>query len=259
MRAQLGLGPGRTPDRFAEDSREQREAVLAVAPPVVSFAFDLLDAETVARFKHAGSRVIGTATSVAEAKAWEDAGADVVCAQGFEAGGHRGTFIGDMEQSAIGLMALVPQVAAAVKVPVLAAGGIMDGRGIAASLLLGAHGAQLGTAFLCCPESGIHAAWKQAVLSARDDSTRLTRVFSGRHARGIVNEFMERMRPFESEEPAYPVQNALTLELRLTAATLNRPELMALFAGQGAAMSRPMPAAALVQTLADELYAILPR
>jgi nitronate monooxygenase len=259
IRASLGLGPGTTPAAFSEDPREQLAAVLELAPPVVSFAFDVLDAATVSRFKRAGSLVVGTATSVAEAKAWASVRADAICAQGAEAGGHRGTFLGDADRSAIGIMALVPQVVSAVKMPVLAAGGIMSGRGIAAALVLGAQAAQLGTAFLCCPESGIHPAWKQAVLTARDDSTRLTRVFSGRPARGIVNAFMEEMRAFEESVPAYPVQNALTGEIRRAAAKQNRPELMSLFAGQGAAMSRPMPAADLVRTLADELYAVLPR
>lgn len=257
FRESLGLGPARPLAKFAEDGREQRAAVLEAAPPVVSFAFNVLDAATVAQFKRVGSLVIGTATTVAEARAWEQAGADFVCAQGAEAGGHRGTFIGDFEQGAIGTMALVPQVAAAVKIPVIAAGGIMDGRGIAASLILGADAAQLGTAFLCCPESGIHPVWKQAVSEAHDNSTRLTRAFSGRYARGIVNEFMDRMRPFEGDLPEYPVQNALTAEMRRVAATQNRPELMSLFAGQGAGMSRVMPAAALVQTLVAEIAAAL--
>lgn len=258
FRASLGLGPASTPQEFCENSREQVAALLELAPPVVSFTFGVLDGETVSRFKRAGCLVIGTATTVAEAQAWESAGADFVCAQGAEAGAHRGTFLGDFEQSCIGLMALIPQVAAAVKRPVIAAGGIMDGRGIAASFILGAQAAQLGTAFLSCPESGIHRAWKQALLDARDDSTRLTRAFSGKYARGIVNEFMERMRPFEKDVPSYPVQNALTGELRQAAAKLNRPEFMSLWAGQGASMSRPMPAAQLVKTLADELHAMLP-
>lgn len=259
IRASLGLGSGTTPAAFAEDPRAQLAAVLELAPPVVSFAFDVLDAATVSRFKRAGSVVVGTATSVAEARAWERAGADAICAQGVEAGGHRGTFLGDADRSAIGIMALVPQLVSAVKVPVVAAGGIMSGQGIAAALVLGAQAAQLGTAFLCCPESGIPDVWKRAVLEARDDSTRLTRVFSGRPARSIVNAFMEQMRPFEDDVPAYPVQNALTGEIRRAAAKQNRPELMSLFAGQGVAMSRPMPAADLVRTLAGELYAILPR
>jgi len=246
------------PARFCEDPREQFAALLQLAPPVVSFTFGLLDAHTVTQFKRAGSLVIGTATTVAEALAWEAVGADFICAQGAEAGAHRGTFLGGFEESCIGLIALIPQVAAAVKRPVIAAGGIMDGRGIAAALILGAQAAQLGTAFLGCPESGIPAVWKQKLREARDDSTRLTRTFSGRHARGIVNEFMERMRAFEGDVPAYPIQNALTGEIRQVAAKLERPEFMSLWAGQGVAMSRPLPAGELVRTLVEELQAILP-
>lgn len=257
-RSALGLGPPTTPSRWCEDARAQIAALLELAPPVVSFTFGLLDAHTVARFKQAGCLVIGTATTVAEAKAWEAAGADFICAQGAEAGAHRGTFLGDLEQSCIGLMALIPQVSRAVQVPVIAAGGIMDGRGIAAALILGAQAAQLGTAFLCCPESGIHPSWKRRIQQARDDSTRLTRVFSGKHARGIVNEFMEQLRPFEKEIPAYPIQNALTGEIRQAAAKQDRMEFMSLWAGQGAPMARPLPAGQLVKTLAAELHSVLP-
>lgn len=255
LRAELGLPPGTTPARFCEDPQAQFEAVLELAPPVVSFTFGIVDAATVERFRRAGSKVVGTATTVAEALAWEAAGADCVCAQGYEAGGHRGTFLGDMEQSGIGLMALLPQIARAVRIPVIAAGGIMDGRGIAASLLLGAQAAQLGTAFLCCPESGIPEVWKAAVRGARDDATRLTRAFSGRHARGVVNAFMERLRGAEGELPPYPVQNALTGELRQTAARQGKADYMSLWAGQGAGMARTLPAAELVRALAAELAA----
>jgi nitronate monooxygenase len=255
FRESLGLGPASQPQKFSENFREQLAALLEAAPPVVSFTFGILDADTIAQFHAKGCKVIGTATTVAEAKAWEQAGADFVCIQGAEAGGHRATFLGDVEQSSIGLMTLIPQVAAAVKLPIIAAGGIMDGRGIAAALLLGAQAAQLGTAFLVCPESGIAPAWRAQLASARDDSTRLTRSFSGRYARGIVNFFMEQMRPFENAVPDYPIQNALTAEIRKTATTLERPEFMSLWAGQGAAMTRPMPAAQLMTTLAAELQA----
>ena len=200
--------------------------MLEAKPPVVSFAFDLLDREIIARLKRAGSIVISTATTAAEARACEAAGVDFVCAQGFEAGGHRGTFLGDFENSAIGSMALVPRMADAVNIPVIAAGGIMDGRGIAAAFALGAEAVQLGTAFLTCAESGIHPEYKQRLLSASDASTRLTRTFSGRYARGIVNEFMERMRPYEKDVPAYPVQNALTADLRQAAIKQNRMDVL---------------------------------
>lgn len=256
LRAELGLPPGSTPARFCEDPQAQLDATLELAPPLVSFTFGILDAATVARFHRAGSKVIGTATTVAEALAWEAAGADYVCAQGIEAGGHRGTFLGDMEQSGIGLMALLPQIARAVRIPVIAAGGIMDGRAIAASLLLGAQAAQLGTAFLCCPESGIPELWKDAVRTARDDGTRLTRAFSGRHARGVVNTYMEKLRGVEGELPPYPVQNALTGELRQAAARQGKADYMSLWAGQGAGMARTLPAAELVRVLAAELAAV---
>ncbi|WP_241170930.1 NAD(P)H-dependent flavin oxidoreductase, partial [Serratia marcescens] len=201
-------------------------------------------------------RVIGTATTVAEARAWEEAGADFVCVSGSEAGGHRPTFLGDIEQSCVGLMALLPQVVAAVKIPVIAAGGIMNGRGIAAARLLGAQAAQLGTAFLCSPESGIAEAWRAALRNAGDDSTRLTRAFSGRPARGIVNDFMCQMRAEEAQILPYPVQNALTGDIRQAAAKAGRGEFMSLWAGQGVGLARPMPAAELVATLAAELEAL---
>jgi nitronate monooxygenase len=259
FREALGLSlTSPLPSHFHENFRDQVDALVALAPPVVSFAFGIPDAETLSRFKQAGSRIIGTATTVAEARAWEEAGADFICAQGAEAGGHRGTFRGGFEEATIGLFALIPQMVAAVQCPVIAAGGIMDGRGIAAALVLGAQAAQLGTAFLTCPECGIPAAWKQQLYAAHDDSTRLTRTFSGRPARGLVNEFMERMRPFEAEVPAYPIQNALTTEIRRAAAQQSRPEFLSLWAGQAASLSRGLPAAQLVETLAAELAAILP-
>ncbi|SDS45193.1 NAD(P)H-dependent flavin oxidoreductase [Pseudomonas oryzae] len=255
LRAELGLPPGGRPTRFCEDNRAQLETLLELAPPVVSFTFGILDAATVARFHAVGSLVMGTATTVAEARAWQAVGADLVCAQGCEAGGHRGSFLGDPQQACLGLLALLPQLAAAVNIPVVAAGGLMDGRGIAASLLLGAQAAQLGTAFLCCPESGIPAIWKEAIRAARDDSTRLTRAFSGRFARGITNDFMRRFAAEEEQIPAYPVQNALTADIRQAALRQGRSEYLSLWAGQGAGMARSLPAAELVQTLMAELGA----
>lgn len=256
-RDSLGIGPGTVPAKFCERFQDQLQALLDAAPPVVSFTFGILSAEVVSRFHAAGSKLIGTATTVAEAKAWEAAGADFICVQGGEAGGHRGSFLGDMEQSTIGLMALIPQVADAVSVPVIAAGGIMDGRGVAAALLLGAQAAQLGTAFLSCPECTISPAWKAALLTARDDSTRLTRSFSGRHARGIANAFMDQMRPHENQVPPYPIQNALTGPIRQAAAQANRAEYMSLWAGQGVGMSRQLPAQELVCRLMHEAHGAL--
>lgn len=214
IRQELGLPPGQPPEKYGEDNEAQFEALLKERPAVASFIFGLLTKKQVAALKAAGIFVIGTATNVAEAEAWEQTGADAVCSQGAEAGGHRGTFIGDFESSMVGTMALVPQTVNAVQMPVIAAGGIMDGRGIAAALILGASAVQLGTAFLTCPESPISEPWKSALLRARDDQTRVSRIYSGRPARGITNEFMRKLTPVADEIPPFPIQNALTAPIR---------------------------------------------
>lgn len=256
-RESLGLGPLTPPQRYCEDYRAQIEALAEVAPPLVSFTFNVLDGASVKRLQRAGSRVMGTATTVAEARAWEEAGADLVCVQGSEAGGHRGSFLRPFEESSVGLFALLPQTVRSVSIPVVAAGGIMDGRGIAAALLLGASAAQLGTAFLCCPECGASAAWKRSLLQASDGDTRITRAFSGRPARGLVNEFMQAMQPYEAQLPQYPVFNALTGEMRRAAALQDRAGLLSLWAGQGVGAMRSLPAGALVQALREELQQAL--
>jgi nitronate monooxygenase len=252
IRTELGLPPATLPSQFSQDFAAQLEVLIEEKPPVVSFHFDIVSAQTLRRLHQAGCQVIGAATNVAEATAWERAGADYVCAQGAEAGGHRGTFIGPIEHSMTGTLALVPQVADAVKIPVIAAGGIMDGRGIAAALLLGAAAVQMGTAFLTCPESGIHPLYRQALLQAQADTTVVTRAFSGRPARGLRNAFIERMHPYEALVPPYPIQNALTGEIRQAAAKADRLEFMSLWAGQAASLCRSLPAAELVQTLMQE-------
>lgn len=261
IRAELGLPAAAPSGKYCENFRDQLEMLIRLKVPVASFTFGLLDAASVERLHAAGSLVIGTATNVAEALAWQQNGADIICAQGAEAGGHRGTFIGPFEDSMIGTLALVPQVVDAVRLPVIAAGGVMDGRGIAACLMLGAQAAQLGTAFLPCAESAIHPGWKELLRGAQDTSTRTTRAFSGRPARGIVNDFMRRMAGHETEVPAYPIQNALTAEIRKAAGQANRMEFMSLWAGQAAGLSRArapgIDAAQLVAQLADEMRAAL--
>ena len=249
--AELGLQPQR-PTQWCEDFAAQFEALLALRPAVASFTFGILDAAQVARLHAAGCLVVGTATTVAEARAWAQVGADAVCASGTEAGGHRGTFLGDFAASQVGTLALVPQCVDAVDIPVIAAGGIMDGRGIAAAQALGAQAVQMGTAFLACPESGIGPAYRQALAQAQDTDTRLTRVFSGRPARGIVNAMMEALAAEEDRVPAYPVQNALTGALRRAAAAQGRTSHLSLWAGQGVGAVRPLPAAQLVALLAQE-------
>ena len=257
IREELGLPPGEPLATYCEDNEAQFQAVLEERPALASFTFGILTESQVAALQSRGILVMGTATTVAEAKAWDTVGADLICAQGSEAGAHRGTFLGDTESSLVGTMALVPQMADAVRVPVIAAGGIMDGRGIAAALILGAAGAQMGTAFLSCPESGIPVAWRNALMTARDDQTRVSRIYSGRHARGIVNEFMRKLTPFAAEIPPYPIQNALTGPIRRAAGQANRPEYLSLWAGQAAGMSRGLPAARLFAALVRETQSIL--
>ncbi|WP_323119427.1 NAD(P)H-dependent flavin oxidoreductase [Burkholderia alba] len=238
LRAVFGLPPGVPPARYAPDFRAQLDTLIELRVPVASFTFGVLAREDVARLKAAGIYVIGTATHVAEGLAWLAAGADAISAQGAEAGGHRGTFIGAAEDALIGTMALVPQLVDATGLPVLAAGGIMDGRGIAAALALGAQGAQLGTAFLACVESAIAPDWKARLLASGDTATAVTRAITGRHARGIRNTLMARLGAQLDTVAPYPVQNALTQELRQAAARANDGEYLSLWSGQGAPLGR---------------------
>lgn len=237
--AELGLPPPEAPNQFAPDFDAQFEALVAAAPPAASFTFGLVSPERIARLQAAGTLVIGTATNVAEARAWAEAGADGVCAQGFEAGGHRGHFLGELDGSLVGTLALVTTIRAAVPMPVIAAGGIMDGRGVAAALALGASAVQMGTAFLLADEATTPAPWRRALTQAPDDPTRLTRAFSGRYARGLENRFMRLMHGAQGDVPAYPVQNRLTQPLRAAAAQADDPELLSLWAGQAAALVQP--------------------
>lgn len=249
----LGLSPLSLPERYSKDGRAQIEAVLQAAPSVVSFTFGIPDAEVIKQFKKSGALVVGSATTVAEARAWEAAGADLICVQGSEAGGHRCSFLKPFEESSIGLFALLPQVVRAISVPVIAAGGIMNGRGIAAAFTLGARYVQMGTAFLCCAESGISPVWKSALLHAQEDQTRVTKAFSGRPARGLVNAFMDQLRPHEDTLPRYPIFNAMTAGIRAAATRQGRSEYMSLWAGQGVGMVRSLGAAELIAILAAEL------
>ena len=242
-----GLDVPPAPNDFAPDFEAQFAAALAAAPAAVSATFGAFRPEQVAALKARDILVVGTATSVAEAKVWADLGADAICAQGGEAGGHRGTFIDPREQSLIGTMALVPLAIQATGLPTIAAGGIMDGAGVAAALALGAVAAQMGTAFLLSDETVISQPWKRAIETAADDPTRVTRVFSGRYARGIENDFMRRMGPVEQQIPDYPVQNRLTQPLRAAAGRLDDAEVISLWAGQGVKLAGPGEAGALVE------------
>jgi nitronate monooxygenase len=253
--SQLGWSSLPLPQRWCEDFDAQFEALIDVRPACASFTFDILTLQQVARLHAADILVIGTITTVAEALAWQAVGADAVIASGIEAGGHRGTFLSAQEDATLTSCALLPLVVQAVSIPVIAAGAIMDGADIRRALMQGAQAVQMGTAFLVTDESGIHAAYKQRLLTAGDHPTRLTRAFSGRYARGLDNRFMQLMAPVESQVPAYPIQNALTGSIRAAAAKSGDTEWMSLWAGAAVGRARAMPAATLVTTLVAEIQA----
>jgi nitronate monooxygenase len=250
--SELGLPPPAAPAAADTAFADQLEAALDTGASVFSFTFGLLPSEAVDEIKRRGLFLIGTATTVDEAVALEAGGVDAVVAQGSEAGAHRGSFAGSFEASMIGTLALIPQVVDAVGVPVVGSGGIMDGRGVAAAMALGAQAAQLGTAFLTCPEAGIPAAHKTAILAAGEHETRITRAFSGRPARGIVNRLMDELDQDGAAILPYPLQNVLTRPLRTAAGEQGRVEYLSLWAGQGVRLARELPAAELVKRIGRE-------
>lgn len=225
--------------------------------PIVSFTFGTPSREQIQILHDHHIVVIGTATNVREAITLEELGYDLIVAQGGEAGGHRGTFLSAFEASLIGTMALVPSIVDHVKLPVIAAGGIMDGRGLAAALCLGASAVQMGTAFLTCPEAGVHPEHRQAILASTEESTTITSVFSGRPARGIRNRFSEEMAQYQDVLPDYPLQQSLTAPIRKKSAEDNRAEFMSLWAGQGTRLSRSIPAAQLVHDVIEQALKIM--
>ncbi|HSX78038.1 MAG TPA: DUF561 domain-containing protein [Candidatus Saccharimonadia bacterium] len=259
--AELGLPPPALSALGGDVFDDQLAVALESGAAVFSFTFGILPAGAIAAIKGRSMFLIGTATTVEEAVALEQAGVDAVVTQGSEAGGHRGTFAGPFETGMVGTLALVPQVVDAVTVPVIASGGIMDGRGIAAALALGAGAVQMGTAFLTCDEAGVPEAYKEAILGACEHETRLTRAFSGRPARGIVNRFMTEVDRTDAADAIlpFPLQNALTRPLRNTAATQGRAEYLSLWAGQGVRLARRQSAAHLIVRLANETEGVLRR
>lgn len=239
------------------DFAAQIEAVLDVRPAMASFTFGCPSRELVARLQAAGIAVAGTATCVREAVALDAVGVDVVVAQGAEAGGHRGTFPETPEDAMVGTFALVPQVASRIRVPVIAAGGVMDGRGIVAALALGACGVQMGTAFLATRESGAAPVYRKALLGSDDEATTLTRAFSGRWARGLRNRFIREMAP-HAPLP-FPLQNVLTRDLRQAAAKAGEADLLSLWAGQASALTREGSISELVSAWHQEAAEVLAR
>src|SRR3954452_9782494 len=259
--AELGLPTPEPPAMPRDTFPDLLAAALKSGAALFSFTFGLLPPEAVAAVKGRCMLLAGTATTVEEAVALERSGVDAVVAQGSEAGGHRGSFATDFGSGLVGTMALVPQIADAVQVPVVASGGIADGRGVAAALALGAAAVQIGTAFLTCDEAGIADANKEAILAAREQDTRLTRAFSGRPARGIANRFMAEVEAEGATDAIlpFPLQNSLTRPLRAAAARQGKAEFLSLWAGQGLRMARRQPAAELVARLAADAEAAIGR
>jgi nitronate monooxygenase len=224
-------------------------------PEVVSFHFGLPDEVLLSRVKATGARILSSATTVAEARWLEARGCDAIIAQGYEAGGHRGLFLTD-DTNAIanqpGTFALVPQVADAVRVPVIAAGGIADARGIAAAFALGASAVQIGTAYMVCPEAGTSAAHRKLLMASTDDGTALTNLFTGRPARGIVNRVMREIGPMSAEAPAFPLAGGALMPLKAAAEAQGRTDFTTLWSGQAGALAQEMPAGELTRQLARQ-------
>ncbi len=257
---ELGLPPPepvRPP--YAPDLDAQLRAVEEIRPAVFTFHLGDLPPERVRRLQSQGVKVGGSATCIAEARHLEALGVDFIVAQGAEAGGHRGSYLRDPYDSMIGTLALVRMIVRKVKTPVVAAGGIMDGAGIAAVLALGAQAAWLGTAFIPCLESGASRVHKERVLNSKEDETLVTEMFSGKPARAIANRFVRETHERAAPQLVFPAQNALTGKLRTAAAKAGIPDFVAMYAGQATPLSRALPAAELVAALEAETLECLDR
>jgi nitronate monooxygenase len=248
---ELGLPEPQFRDTFHQRFEDQIEAVLEARPPVLSVVFGVPSREILNALRQRAIKTIGAATTVDEACALEEAGVDLIVASGSDAGGHRPSFLESAERSLTGTVALIPQVVDAVDTPIVAAGGIGDGRGIVAVLALGAEGAQLGTVFLATHESGASDAHKTELVSEAARHTALTRVFSGRLARGIRNRFVDEMSAYETDVPSYPIQNWFMRSIRQAAAETGRADYLALWAGQAAALGHRQPAAMTFAALVE--------
>lgn len=242
---------------YSESFEEQMTVILEEKVPIFSFTFGIPEDKWLKKLKSSGILLIGTATTFTEAYQLQEKNIDVIVAQGVEAGGHRGTFLGKVEDALIGNFALIPQFVDQIKIPVIAAGGIMDARGIVAALMLGAVGVQMGTVFLTCSESAIHEKYKQILLATKQDNTILTRAFSGKFARGIKNKFIEKMLPHEAHILDYPIQNALTRQMRSVAAKENLTDYMSMWAGQAAYLCKEISADQLIKELNKDVITLL--
>lgn len=242
------------PEKPAEMFANQLQVLIKNPVAVVSFTFGIITKAQVKALHDVGSLVVGTANHPLEAKAWADIGADMVCVQGVEAGGHRGGWLIQSQADPLGLLTLISQTKAITQVPLIAAGGIMTKQDIDAVRQAGAELAQLGTAFLTTKESGINPTYKAELLKTAKTQhkvTRLTRLFSGKQARGLVNEYMDKYAPYDNENalPAYPQLNAMTKQMRTNASQTQNPEYLSLWAGQGVNLVREESVAELMQRL----------
>ncbi len=256
---ELGIELPVRPDRFSPSYDEQIEALLEARPAVFSFVYGIPSPEVLEKCRALDTVTIGAATTAQEALALERAGVDMVVASGSEAGGHRVSFLRQPEDCLTGTMALVPQVVDAVSCPVIAAGGIGDGRGVAAALTLGASAVQIGTAFLACEQSSASTIQRDALFGPDAARTDLTKAFTGRLARGIRNRFMDDLRDHQVQLPQYPVQGWFTAPIKAAAVEQGRPELISLWAGQGAPLLSHRDAGELMASLADETERLLGR
>ena len=249
--------PVRSP--YALDLDAQLRAIEEIRPAVFTFHLGDMLQERVHRIQALGVKVGGSANCIAEARNLEALGVDFIVAQGAEAGGHRGSYLRDPYESMTGTLALVRMIVRNVKAPVVAAGGIMDGAGIAAVLALGAQAAWLGTAFVPCPESGASREHKESILNSKEDTTLVTEKFSGKPARAISNRFIREMHERAAPHLVFPAQNAITRKLRAAATKAGNPDFVAMYAGQAAPLSRALPAAELVAALEAETLECLDR
>jgi nitronate monooxygenase len=250
---ELGLPEPEVAPVPADPFPAQLRVVLDARPAAFSFTFGIPPSDALRDLREAGIVVMGTATTVEEGRLLAEAGVDAIVAQGAEAGAHRGTFTGDFERAMVPTLELTAGIAAATGLPVIASGGVMDGRDVAAALDAGAAAVQMGTAFVPCPESGAAEAYKQAILSATEDRTVITRAFSGRPARGIENTFIRRVEPVRDAILPFPAQNNLTRPMRAAAGKRGEPGYLSLWAGTEAHRARTLPAADLVRVLVEEM------